>query len=227
MALSSILASGKNLITSLNANEAAAQADFPLVAAFIQDFTKYSYNDYVAALSSQGTSIPYVLNNYFLAFEELSDYQQVESVMLQTFPFLEFAAVITEVPWYTDLLDAAGMSTIYFPSDFSTGIIVTLNSNNNISLVLATEAASASSYISVSKTSTKAVFTSVADSTVSSSVFLNAPSSTSGYLISSSLSSVSTAISVASKSSSKASNLAVNRHHSISLLPFFLVFFPF
>lgn len=225
--LSTILSSGDNSITTLDPSKAAAEADFPLVAAFIQDFTKYSYNDYVEALSSQGTTIPYVLNNYFLAFEELSNYQQVESVMMKTFPFSEFAAVVTEVPWYTELLANAEMSTIYFPSDFSTGIVVTLSANNNSSSPLATEAGSASPFVAVSATSPKVVICSAAHSTVSSRVSLTTHSSTSSHLISSSVLSVSSVTSVASKNSSTSSNFAANTLQSIPLLVFSFLFFLF
>ncbi|XBW35059.1 hypothetical protein QEN19_000622 [Hanseniaspora menglaensis] len=116
----------QNSVTTLSPSQAAAVADFPLVVAFINGFTKYSYADYEAALSSQGTTIPYVLNNYFLAFDTVSSYDQIESIMMETFPFSEFAAVVTKVSWYSELLSVAEITTYYFPSDFSTGTVVTM-----------------------------------------------------------------------------------------------------
>ncbi|OBA26788.1 hypothetical protein HANVADRAFT_20031, partial [Hanseniaspora valbyensis NRRL Y-1626] len=95
-------------------------------------------------------SVPYVLNNYFLAFEELSNYEQVESVMMQTFPFTEFAAVVTKVLWYSELLSDAEMTTFYFPSDFSTGTVITYGTD--VTSVSATEAASATFAISATST---------------------------------------------------------------------------
>ncbi len=54
----------------------------------MEDFTKYSYADYESYVSAQSSTIPYDLNNYFLAFQQLSNYDQVESAMMkETFPF--------------------------------------------------------------------------------------------------------------------------------------------
>ncbi|KAL6932225.1 hypothetical protein ACO0OL_003702 [Hanseniaspora opuntiae] len=154
--------------TSLDSNEAAAVADFPLVAAFMQDFTKYSYADYESYVSAQSSTIPYNLNNYFLAFEQLSNYDQVESAMMKTFPFSEFAGVVTAVPWYTELLDIASMSTYYYPSDFPSGTVVTYGSSGSVSAT-ASPTASAFSISSTSATSHHHHLTSSASSSSTSS----------------------------------------------------------
>ena len=233
-------------VTTLSPSAAAAVADFPLVAAFMEDFTKYSYNDYVAALSSQGTSVPYVLNNYFLAFEELSNYEQVESVMMQTFPFSEFAAVVTKVSWYSELLSDAEMTTFYFPSDFSTGTVITYGADVTSTSVSATEAASVTSVISATSTdSSSSIFSefttysssaTASDSESSTITFVSSSSSASSSFISTSstLSSsdsttttslsltTSTSSSVTSSSTTKSSNMG-----SVSLysIPFFVISF--
>lgn len=228
--------------TTLSPSAAAAVADFPLVAAFMEDFTKYSYNDYVAALSSQGTSVPYVLNNYFLAFEELSNYEQVESVMMQTFPFSEFAAVVTKVSWYSELLSDAEMTTFYFPSDFSTGTVITYGAD--VTSASATEAASVTSAISATSTYSSSLSSSESttysssdsessaiasvsssssalSSSISTSSALSSSASTIKTTTSSSLT-TSTSSSVASSSTTKSSNMG-----SVSLysIPFFVISF--
>ncbi|KAL6929869.1 hypothetical protein ACO0SA_001273 [Hanseniaspora valbyensis] len=199
--------------TTLSPSAAAAVADFPLVAAFMEDFTKYSYNDYVAALSSQGTSVPYVLNNYFLAFEELSNYEQVESVMMQTFPFSEFAAVVTKVSWYSELLSDAEMTTFYFPSDFSTGTVITYGAD--VTSASATEAASVTSAISA--TSTYSSSLSSSESTTYSSFAISSDSESSAIAsVSSSSSALSSSISTSSALSSSASTTKTTTSSSLT-----------
>lgn len=193
--------------TSLGSSEAAAVADFPLVAAFMQDFTKYSYADYESYVSAQSSTIPYNLNNYFLAFEQLSNYDQVESAMMKTFPFSEFAGVVTAVPWYTELLDIASMSTYYYPSDFPSGTIVTYGPSGSVS---ATASPTASAF-SISSTSASSA-TSSSGMTSSTQAM---PTSTSSASSSSSSSSVSK-----TSSTSKSSNLA---NASIMSLPFLII----
>ena len=127
-----LISSCDSITTTLNSHQAAAVADFPLVAAFMEDFTKYSYADYESYVSAQSSTIPYDLNNYFLAFQQLSNYDQVESAMMKTFPFSEFAGVVTAVPWYTELLDIASMSTYYFPADFPSGTTITYVSGGSV-----------------------------------------------------------------------------------------------
>ncbi|CAI8492614.1 unnamed protein product [Hanseniaspora opuntiae] len=193
--------------TSLDSNEAAAVADFPLVAAFMQDFTKYSYADYESYVSAQSSTIPYNLNNYFLAFEQLSNYDQVESAMMKTFPFSEFAGVVTAVPWYTELLDIASMSTYYYPSDFPSGTVVTYGSSGSVS---ATASPTASAF-SISSTSA----TSSSSSSVKTSSTQDMTTSTSSASSSSTSSSVSK-----TSSTTKSSNLA---NASIMSLPFLII----
>lgn len=192
--------------TSLDSNEAAAVADFPLVAAFMQDFTKYSYADYESYVSAQSSTIPYNLNNYFLAFEQLSNYDQVESAMMKTFPFSEFAGVVTAVPWYTELLDIASMSTYYYPSDFPSGTVVTYGSSGSVSAT-ASPTASAFSISSTSATSSS--------SSVKTSSTQDMTTSTSSASSSSTSSSVSK-----TSSTTKSSNLA---NASIMSLPFLII----
>ena len=192
--------------TSLDSNEAAAVADFPLVAAFMQDFTKYSYADYESYVSAQSSTIPYNLNNYFLAFEQLSNYDQVESAMMKTFPFSEFAGVVTAVPWYTELLDIASMSTYYYPSDFPSGTVVTYGSSGSVS---ATASPTASAF-SISSTSATSSSSSV--KTSSTQDMTTSTSSASSSLTSSSVSKTS--------STTKSSNLA---NASIMSLPFLII----
>lgn len=165
--------------TSLDSNEAAAVADFPLVAAFMQEFTKYSYADYESYVSAQSSTIPYNLNNYFLAFEQLSNYDQVESAMMKTFPFSEFGGVVTAVPWYSEILDIASMSTYYYPSDFPSGTVVTYGSSGSVSAtasptasafsISSTSVASATTSSSVKTSTTQATTTSTSSATSSSS----------------------------------------------------------
>ena len=193
--------------TSLDSNEAAAVADFPLVAAFMQDFTKYSYADYESYVSAQSSTIPYNLNNYFLAFEQLSNYDQVESAMMKTFPFSEFAGVVTAVPWYTELLDIASMSTYYYPSDFPSGTVVTYGSSGSVSAT-ASPTASAFSISSTSATSSS----SSSVKTSSTQDMTTSTSSASSSLTSSSVSKTS--------STTKSSNLA---NASIMSLPFLII----
>lgn len=195
--------------TSLDSNEAAAVADFPLVAAFMQDFTKYSYADYESYVSAQSSTIPYNLNNYFLAFEQLSNYNQVESAMMKTFPFSEFAGVVTAVPWYTELLDIASMSTYYYPSDFPSGTVVTYGSSGSVS---ATTSPTASAF-SISSTSTSSATSS--SSSVKTSSTQDMTTSTSSASSSSTSSSVSK-----TSSTTKSSNLA---NASIMSLPFLII----
>lgn len=194
--------------TSLDSNEAAAVADFPLVAAFMQDFTKYSYADYESYVSAQSSTIPYNLNNYFLAFEQLSNYDQVESAMMKTFPFSEFAGVVTAVPWYTELLDIASMSTYYYPSDFPSGTVVTYGSSGSVSAT-ASPTASAFSISSTSATSSSS------SSSVKTSSTQDMTTSTSSASSSSTSSSVSK-----TSSTTKSSNLA---NASIMSLPFLII----
>ncbi|CAI8492635.1 unnamed protein product [Hanseniaspora opuntiae] len=194
--------------TSLDSNEAAAVADFPLVAAFMQDFTKYSYADYESYVSAQSSTIPYNLNNYFLAFEQLSNYDQVESAMMKTFPFSEFAGVVTAVPWYTELLDIASMSTYYYPSDFPSGTVVTYGSSGSVS---ATASPTASAF-SISSTSTSSATSSSSVKTSSTQDMTTSTSSASSSLTSSSVSKTS--------STTKSSNLA---NASIMSLPFLII----
>lgn len=194
--------------TSLDSNEAAAVADFPLVAAFMQDFTKYSYADYESYVSAQSSTIPYNLNNYFLAFEQLSNYDQVESAMMKTFPFSEFAGVVTAVPWYTELLDIASMSTYYYPSDFPSGTVVTYGSSASVS---ATASPTASAF-SISSTSTSSATSSSSVKTSSTQDMTTSTSSASSSLTSSSVSKTS--------STTKSSNLA---NASIMSLPFLII----
>ena len=194
--------------TSLDSNEAAAVADFPLVAAFMQDFTKYSYADYESYVSAQSSTIPYNLNNYFLAFEQLSNYDQVESAMMKTFPFSEFAGVVTAVPWYTELLDIASMSTYYYPSDFPSGTVVTYGSSGSVS---ATASPTASAF-SISSTSTSSATSSSSVKTSSTQDMTTSTSSASSSSTSSSVSKTS--------STTKSSNLA---NASIMSLPFLII----
>lgn len=194
--------------TSLDSNEAAAVADFPLVAAFMQDFTKYSYADYESYVSAQSSTIPYNLNNYFLAFEQLSNYDQVESAMMKTFPFSEFAGVVTAVPWYTELLDIASMSTYYYPSDFPSGTVVTYGSSGSVS---ATASPTASAF-SISSTSTTSATSSSSVKTSSTQDMTTSTSSASSSSTSSSVSKTS--------STTKSSNLA---NVSIMSLPFLII----
>ncbi|KAL6930781.1 uncharacterized protein HGUI_03934 [Hanseniaspora guilliermondii] len=191
--------------TSLDSSEAAAVADFPLVAAFMQDFTKYSYADYQSYVSAQSSTIPYNLNNYFLAFEQLSNYDQVESAMMKTFPFSEFGGVVTAVPWYTELLDLASMSTYYYPTDFPTGTVVTYGSAESNS-ASASPTASAFSISATSVTSSSASKSSSSQTKQTSS-------------ISASYSSSSSSVSKTS-STTKPSNLA---NASIIYLPFLII----
>lgn len=194
--------------TSLDSNEAAAVADFPLVAAFMQDFTKYSYADYESYVSAQSSTIPYNLNNYFLAFEQLSNYDQVESAMMKTFPFSEFAGVVTAVPWYTELLDIASMSTYYYPSDFPSGTVVTYGSSGSVS---ATASPTASAF-SISSTSASSATSSSSVKTSSTQYMTTSTSSASSSSTSSSVSKTS--------STTKSSNLA---NASIMSLPFLII----
>lgn len=194
--------------TSLDSNEAAAVADFPLVAAFMQDFTKYSYADYESYVSAQSSTIPYNLNNYFLAFEQLSNYDQVESAMMKTFPFSEFAGVVTAVPWYTELLDIASMSTYYYPSDFPSGTVVTYGSSGSVS---ATASPTASAF-SISSTSASSATSSSSVKTSSTQDMTTSTSSASSSSTSSSVSKTS--------STTKSSNLA---NASIMSLPFLII----
>lgn len=191
--------------TSLDSSEAAAVADFPLVAAFMQDFTKYSYADYQSYVSAQSSTIPYNLNNYFLAFEQLSNYDQVESAMMKTFPFSEFGGVVTAVPWYTELLDLASMSTYYYPTDFPTGTVVTYGSAE-LNSASASPTASAFSISATSVTSSSASKSSSSQTKQTSS-------------ISASYSSSSSSVSKTS-STTKPSNLA---NASIIYLPFLII----
>lgn len=206
--------------TSLDSNEAAAVADFPLVAAFMQDFTKYSYADYESYVSAQSSTIPYNLNNYFLAFEQLSNYEQVESAMMKTFPFSEFGGVVTAVPWYSELLDIASMSTYYYPSDFPSGTVVTYGSDISVtasagpsvstSTVSATSTGKSSSVTSTLAPSSSSAKTSSTEA--KTSVSTTAASSTSSSKSSSSSSS--------SASSTQSKNLA---NVSIMSLPFLVI----
>ena len=201
--------------TSLNSNEAAAVADFPLVAAFMEDFTKYSYADYQSYVSAQSSTIPYILNNYFLAFEQLSNYDQVESAMMKTFPFSEFGGVVTAVPWYTELLDIASMSTYYYPSDFPSGTVVTYRSD-----ILAT----ASAGPTVNFSTASATSTSKASNAISSLTPSSVSTKTSSTETRASASIFATSSTSSSKSSSLSSTHSKNLANvSIISLPFLVI----
>ncbi|KAL6948848.1 hypothetical protein ACO0QE_001323 [Hanseniaspora vineae] len=210
----------------LNPTQEAALADYPLVSAFVSNLgvsTGYLLQDYQSYATAASTQIPAEVLNYFQIIEAVSDYQELQSQMIKTFPFQGFQSFITIFPWYSTLLQEAQMTTYYLPKDF----VSSTASDASIQIVSSVSFSSPSAINAVSSTvyptasSTQSAHSNTENTVSSAATFLSSTvssSATQNESLQSAFPSTKT------PSSSKASNQAIKtmQVESFSVLAFLL-----
>lgn len=113
------LADAKTQEDALSLRSDAAKYDMPFFTAFLNDFDT-DIGKYTSFMMENHITLPQAIADYYYHLATITSDINLESDIVQTFPFTVFQTFVTIFPWYSSLLKEANLTTLYLPNDFVT-----------------------------------------------------------------------------------------------------------